>query len=81
MTDPEGSVTEFQTFVKDVPEFIFVLLTGAGDVHQIDGHDALVEAAVILMFAALPVFRVSDVANPGVRETIRCQETSAVVTV
>ena len=49
----QGLVAQLQAFVKDLPELIKVAAAGQGHIHQIDGDNALVEAAVILGLAVL----------------------------
>ena len=57
----QSTMAEGQTLVKDLPELIKVAAGAEGHVHQVDGHDALIEAAIILGFAGLGV-------NIGVRK-------------
>ena len=47
----QGTVAQLQTLVEDLPELVHVTAGGQGHVHQIDGNDALVEAAVVLGLA------------------------------
>ena len=49
----QGLVAQLQALVKDLPELIKVAAAGQGHIHQVDGDNALVEAAVILGFAVL----------------------------
>ena len=58
-------VAKFQPLIQNLPEFLFVPTGRAGDIHQIDGHHSLIEAAVILVFFSCR------------RKTIRCQEGAA----
>ena len=45
---PQRSVAQLQTLFQDRPEAIHIALGRAGHVNQVDGHNALVEPAVIL---------------------------------
>ena len=51
----QSTVAEGQTLVKYLPELIKVAAGAEGHVHQVDGHDALIEAAIILGLAGLGV--------------------------
>ena len=49
----QGLVAKLETLVEDLPELIKIAAAGQGHVHQVDGDNALVEAAVILGLAVL----------------------------
>ena len=53
VTTHEGTVAQLEAFVEDLPERIHVTFRRAGDIDQIDGDDALVEAAVVLRLALI----------------------------
>ena len=68
-------MTEFQSFVHDLPELVHVAFRRARNINQIDRNDALVEASIVLMDTRLVVqslFRISECASIG--EAIRCKE-------
>ena len=46
-------MAELEAVFQDFPEAVHVTAGGAGDVDEIDGDDALIEAAVVLVFAIL----------------------------
>ena len=55
MAGLQGAVAERQTLVENLPELVEVAAGAEGHIHQIDGHNALIEAAVILGLAGLGV--------------------------
>ncbi|CAN4027241.1 hypothetical protein NOIMNB_NOIMNB_17880, partial [Dysosmobacter welbionis] len=59
----QGTVAQLQAFVKDLPELVQVAAGGQGHIGQIDGHHALIEAAVVLVLARLIIAGVCDVAD------------------
>ena len=71
----QGLVAQLQALVKDLPELVKVAAAGQRHVHQVDGHDALVEAAVVFGLAVV-VFGVGDVV-PAVTAAVRRQEAAA----
>ena len=52
----QSPVAQIQTLVKDLPELFKVAAGAQGNVHQIDGDHALIEAAVVLGLAGLGVY-------------------------
>ena len=48
-------VAESQALVKDLPELLEVAAGGKGYIHQIDGDNTLIEAAVVFGLAGLGV--------------------------
>ena len=73
----QGPVAQLQPFVKDLPELVQVAAGGQGHIGQIDGHHALIEAAVVLVLARLIIAGVCDVADAGICEAVRRQEGAA----
>ena len=49
MAASEGSVAQLQTFLQNLPLFIHIALAGTGYIHQINGHYALIETAVVFV--------------------------------
>ena len=49
MPDTECTMAELQALIEDAPEGFHIAMGGAGHVHEVDRHHALVETAVILM--------------------------------
>ena len=47
------AMAELEAVFQDLPEAVHVAAGGAGDVDEIDGDDALIEAAVVLVLAIL----------------------------
>ena len=48
-------MAQVETLIKDLPELVKVSAGGQGHVHQVDGDDALIEAAIVLGFSGLRV--------------------------
>ena len=70
-------MTQLEPVFKNIPEFFDVAARGERDVGQIDGHDPLIEAAVILVLARLVVAGVGDVAHARVGEAVGREEAAA----
>ena len=66
-------MAKLQSLVKDLPEFIHILAGGACHIHQIQGHNTLVETSVILRLLRIIIERIGHI----FRGTIRCQEAPA----
>ena len=49
----QGLVAQLEALVKNLPELIKIAAAGQGHVHQIDGDNALVKAAIVLRLAVL----------------------------
>ena len=73
----ERAVAQLEPVFKNIPELFDVAAGGERDVGQIDGHDALIEAAVILVLARLVVAGVGDVAHARVGEAVGREEAAA----
>ena len=52
MTKPKRSVAEFQTLIQNLPELLHILMCGTCYINQIDGYNALIETAIVLMLSA-----------------------------
>ncbi len=61
MAAAERSVAEFEAVFQDFPEFIDIAARGACHIDEVDGDDALIEAAVVLAFRFLLRLLVSGV--------------------
>lgn len=70
-------MTQLQTLVKDLPEKVEILMGRQTDVREIDRDNTLVPAAIIFMLGRIVVSCVGDIADTGVGETVRSQETPA----
>ena len=57
----KGFVAQLQALIEDFPELLLVALRGTRDIDQVDGNDALVEAAVVLRLARFVVARVGHI--------------------
>ena len=77
MAAAQRTVTQLEPVFKNIPEFFDVAAGGQRDIGQIDGHDALIEAAVILVLARLVVAGVGDVAHARVGEAVGREEAAA----
>ena len=53
MAAHQGLVAQLQTLVKQLPELIKIAAAGQSHIHQVDGDNALIEAAVILGLTVL----------------------------
>ena len=73
----QGPVAELQPLVKDPPELPQVPAGGKCHIRQVDGDDALVEAAVVFVLPGLIIPGVRNVADARVREAVRGQEGAA----
>ena len=73
----QGTAAQLQPFVKDLPELVQVAAGGQSHVREVDGHHALIEAAVVLVLARLIIAGVCDVADAGICEAVRRQEGAA----
>ena len=67
VTAAQGAVAELEALVEDLPELVHVALGREGHVHEVDRHDALVEAAVVLRLARLVVAGVGHVVKAVAR--------------
>lgn len=47
----QGAVAQFQALIKNFPEFIRLTAGGQGHIRQVDGNNALIEAAIVLRLA------------------------------
>ena len=77
MAAAQCAVAQLETLFEDGPEFVDVAAGGQRHIRQIDGHDALVEAAVILVLAGDVIAGVCDVADARVGEAVGRQEAAA----
>ena len=77
MTAQQSTVAQLQAFIKDLPEFLNIPPGGQSHIRQVDGDNALIEAAIVLVLAGLVVAGVGNVADAGVCEAIRRQEAAA----
>ena len=48
MTAQQGTVAQLKALVEDLPELIHILMRAQRDIGQVDGHDALVKATIVL---------------------------------
>ena len=77
MAAAQGRVAELETLVEELPEPVWVPPGREGHVRQVDGHDALVEAAVVLGLARLPVAGVGHVVVAVARAVGRQERATA----
>ena len=64
MTALESAVTQFQSFVKDLPEFIKVTAARQRHIRQIDRYYALIEAPVVFRLIWFIVFALAILFQP-----------------
>ena len=55
MAAQQRPVAKLQPLVKDAPELLHISPGGEGHIREVDGHHALIEAAVVLVLAGLIV--------------------------
>ena len=48
MTAQQGAMAQLKTLVEDLPELVHVLMRAQRNIGQVDGHNALVKATVVL---------------------------------
>ena len=77
VTAAQRAVAELKTLFKDRPELVDVAAGGERHVGKVDGDDALIEAAVVLVLAGDVIARVRDIADARVGETVGRQEAAA----
>ena len=53
MAAAQRAVAELQSLLEYLPELVHIAVRGAGNIDEVNGHDALVEAAVVLVCAVL----------------------------
>ena len=53
MAAAQGTVAELQAVFQDLPELVHISIRGAGDVDEVDGDDALIEASVVFVLSVL----------------------------
>ena len=58
----ERAVAELEPLVKDLPELLHVAAGGQRHIRQVDGHDALIEAAVVLRLSVFVDIRRQEAA-------------------
>ena len=73
----QRAVAELKALFKNRPELFDVAAGGERHIGQVDGHNALIEAAVILVLAGNIVAGIRDVADARVGEAVRRQEAAA----
>ena len=77
VADAQSSVAEVEALFHELPELLFILAGRAGDVDEVQGDNALVETAIVLMDAFFEVLGVFRVAVTVVGEAVRSQEGAA----
>ena len=76
MTAQQGTMAQLKALVEDLPELIHVLMRAQRDIGQVDGHNTLVKATVVLRLGRVIVQRVGDIVK-AVARTVGRQETAA----
>ena len=76
MTAQQGAVAQLEALVEDFPELVHVLMRAQRDIGQVDGHNALVKATVVLGLVRVIVQRVGDIVK-AVARAVGCQEAAA----
>ena len=71
----ERGMAQVEPLVKNLPEAVKIAAGGQRHIDQVDGDDALVEAAVVFRFAVI-VFGVGDIV-PAVAAAVRREEAAA----
>ena len=76
MAAQQGPVAQLKALIEDLPELIHILVRAQRDIGQVDGHDALVKATIVLGLVRVVVQRVGNVVKAVARAVGR-QETAA----
>ena len=76
MTAQQGTVAQLKALIEDFPELVHVLMRAQRDIGQVDSHNALVEATVILGLVRVIVQRVGHVVK-SVTGAVGRQEAAA----
>ena len=76
MTAQQSTVAQLKALVEDLPELVHVLMRAQRDIGQVDGHNTLVKAAIVLRFGRVIVQRVGDIVKAVARAVGR-QEAAA----
>ncbi len=59
------AMTQLQTLIKNFPELLNIAAGGKRHIRQVNGHNALVKPAIILVLAGLVVAGIGDIAHPS----------------
>ena len=76
MTAQQGTVAQLKALIEDLPELVHILVRAQRNIRQVNGHDALVKATIVLGLARVIVQRVGDIVK-AVARTVGRQETAA----
>ena len=76
MTAQQGTMAQLKALVEDLPELVHVLMRAQCDIGQVDGHNTLVKAAIVLRFGRVIVQRVGNIVK-AVARTVGRQEAAA----
>ena len=76
MTAQQGTVAQLKALIEDLPELVHILVRAQCDIRQVDGHNALVKATIVLGLVRVVVQRVGNVVKTVAR-TVGRQETAA----
>ncbi len=76
MTAQQGTVAQLKALIEDLPELVHILMRAQCDIRQVDGHDALVKATIVLGLVRVVVQRVGNVVKTVARAVGR-QEAAA----
>ena len=76
MTAQQGAVAQLKALVEDLPELVHILVRAQRDIGQVDGHDALVKATIVLGLVRVIVQRVGHIVK-SVTGAVGRQEAAA----
>ena len=70
-------MAQLHALPENLPELVHIAAGGQRDVRQIEGHDTLIETAVVLMLARLVIAGIGDIAHARIGEAVGRQEGAA----
>ena len=70
-------MTKLQPLVENIPELVLIAPRGQRHIRQVQSDHTLIEPPVIFVLAGDVVFRIGDIPNSGIGESVRRQEGAA----
>ena len=70
-------MTQLQPLIENIPELVLIAARRQRDIGKVQSYDTLVKPSVVFVLARDIVFRIGDVADTCIGESVRCQEGTA----
>ena len=70
-------MAQLQPFIENIPELLLISAGRQSDIRQVDRDNSLVEPSVVFVLSGDIVFRVGNVPDSSIGETVRGQEGTA----